>query len=225
MGKTPNAIEEHHEPRWRRRKEARPAELIAAALDLFAEGGFAATKMEDVAARAGVTKGTVYLYFESKEDLFEAVVHETIVRELERAEDFVEAHTGSATALLESYLRGWWKTMGETQLAALAKLIMAESASFPELADFYVREVVHRGRRLMARVVERGIASGEFRPVNVQQTVRLLLAPLLHAAMWRTCFAQCEQQPLDVDAYLETHIDLLLHGIAVPPCEDDAHAR
>lgn len=225
MSKGPDATQEQRTPRWRRRKEARPAELIAAALDLFAERGFAATKIEDVAQRAGVTKGTVYLYFESKEDLFEAVVHETIVRELERAEQFVESHSGSARELLETYLRGWWKTMGETQLAALAKLIMAESASFPELADFYVREVVHRGRRLMARVLERGITSGEFRRVNVPQTVRVLLAPLLHAAMWRTCFAQCEQQPLDVDAYLETHIDLLMHGITVRPSGNDTDER
>jgi len=221
VGNSPNSSSEPHAPRWRRRKEARPAELIAAALDLFAERGFAGTKIEDVASRAGVTKGTVYLYFGSKEALLEAVVRETIVSEIERAERHVDEYTGSARELLVSYLRHWWHAVGETKLAAIAKLMMAESASFPDLAAFYVGEVVQRGRRLLARILERGVASGEFRPVDVPQAVRVVLAPLLHASMWRQSFFQCEQMPLDVEAYLRTHVDLLMHGITAPAHEDD----
>ncbi len=222
MGKQHESSPPSHTPRWRRRKEARPAELIAAALDLFAERGFAGTKIEDVAARAGVTKGTIYLYFGSKEALLEAVVRETIVSEIERAERHVDEYTGSARELLETYLRNWWHAVGETKLAAIAKLMMAESASFPDLAAFYVREVVQRGRRLLARVLERGVASGEFRSVDVPQAVRVVLAPLLHASMWRQSFFQCEQMPLDVEAYLRTHIDLVMHGITASPREDDS---
>lgn len=170
--------------------------------------------MEDVARRAGVTKGTVYLYFPGKEALFKSVVRETIVREIERGEALAETHTGSAADLLVALMRSWWAAVGETRLAGLLKLVMAESSNFPELAEFYTTEVVQRGRRLFGRVLQRGVETGEFRPVRVEVAVRVLIAPLLHAATWRHSLQQCERTNLEIESYLTTHIDLVMHGLA-----------
>jgi AcrR family transcriptional regulator len=201
-------------PRWQRRKAARPAEIVAAALEVFVERGFAATKLEEVARRAGVTKGTVYLYFDSKEALFKAVVRETIVPCIAQGEALAEAHTGSARELLVKLVQGWWQLIGETQLSGIPKLMLAEAVNFPSLARFYYDEVVTRGQKLMAGALERGIASGEFRALDVPLAVKLLMAPLIHAAHWRHSFALCTCEPLDVSRYIETHIDLFLHGIS-----------
>src|SRR5213594_3223651 len=191
-------------PRWKRRKDARPGEIVAAALDMFGERGFAATKLTDVARRAGVTKGTVYLYFDSKEALFKAVVRETLA----------QSFTGSARELLEQLVREYWRLVGETAVAGIPKLMMAEAATFPELTRFYYEEVVTRGHRLMAGVIERGIKNGEFRPVNVMVAAKLAMSPLMHAVVARHAFGSCMPEAFDVKKYLDTHIDLYLHGIA-----------
>ena len=201
-------------PRWQRRKEARPAEIVAAALDLFVERGFAATKLADVARRAGVTKGTVYLYFDSKEALFKAVVRETIVPVIAQGEAFAQSFTGSARDLVERLVREYWRLVGETRLAGIPKLMMAEAATFPELTRFYYNEVVARGHRLMASVIERGIKSGEFRDVNVLVAAKLAMSPLMHATVSRLAFSSCMPEGFNVQNYLDTHIDLYLHGIA-----------
>jgi hypothetical protein len=111
-------------------------------------------------------------------------------------------------------VHGWWQMIGETELSGIPKLMMAEAVNFPDLARFYYDKVVIRGHRLMAGVLERGIASGEFRAVDVPLVVRLAMAPLLHAAQWRHSFALCTREPLDVARYLESHIDLFLNGIS-----------
>src|SRR5947199_4385661 len=201
-------------PRWQRRKDERPAELLAAALEVFVEKGFAATKLADVARRAGVTKGTVYLYFDSKEALFKAVVRETIVPVIAKGEALAQSFTGSARELLEQLVREYWRLVGETAVAAVPKLMMAEAATFPELTRFYYEEVVTRGHRLMAGVIERGIKNGEFRPVNVMVAAKLAMSPLMHAVVARHAFGSCMPEAFDVKKYLDTHIDLYLHGIA-----------
>ena len=200
-------------PRWQRRKDARPAELVAAALEVFVEKGFAATKLADVARRAGVTKGTVYLYFDSKEALFKAVVRETIVPVIAQGEALARAFTGSARELVERLVREYWRLVGETALAGIPKLMMAEAATFPELTRFYYDEVVTRGHRLMAGVIERGIKNGEFRPVDVMVAAKLAMSPLIHATVARRAFASCMPEAFNVQQYLDTHIDLYLHGI------------
>jgi len=201
-------------PRWRRRKEDRPAELIAAALAVFVERGFSATKLEDVAKKAGVSKGTVYLYYDSKEALFKAVVRETMVPALHRGEATVREFTGSSKDLLRKLLFAWWDTIGESPLAGIPKLMMAEAANFPELARFYYEEVIQRGHRLMGSVLERGIASGEFRSVaDVKLVVRALISPVLQLATWKHSFALCVREPIDARAFLDTHIDLFLNGV------------
>jgi len=201
-------------PRWQRRKEARPEELVAAALEVFVERGFEATTLAEVARRAGVTKGTIYLYFENKEALFKAVVRETIVPVIAQGEALARSFTGSARELLEQLVREYWRLVGETALAGIPKLMMAEAATFPELTRFYYEEVVTRGHRLMAGVIERGVKNGEFRPVDVMLAAKLAMSPLMHATVVRRAFASCMPEGFNVQAYLDTHIDLYLHGIA-----------
>jgi AcrR family transcriptional regulator len=204
-------------PRWQRRKDARPAEIVAAALQVFVERGFAATTLTEVARRAGVTKGTVYLYFESKEALFKAMVRETLVPALATGERLVAEHTGTAAELLRRLIGGWWEVMAGSEVSGIPKLIMAEAGNFPELARFYYDEVISRGHRLLASALRRGIARGEFRPVDVKLATRLAIAPLLHAANWRHSFARCTGEGFDAGRYLESHVDIFLRGIAKDP--------
>jgi AcrR family transcriptional regulator len=210
----PRTATKRTKPRWRRRKNARPEEIVAAALELFADRGFAATKLEDVARRAGVTKGTIYLYFENKDALFKAIVRETIVPVIAKGEEVAQSFTGSARELFERLVREYWRLVGETSLAAIPKLMMAEAGNFPELARFYYEEVVTRGHKLMAGVLERGMKAGEFRRVNVAVATKLAMAPVMHAVVARRAFAACMPDGFDIGSYLDTHIDLYLHGIA-----------
>lgn len=212
------------EPRWHRRKAARPGEIEASALSLFVERGYAATKLDDVARRAGVTKGTMYLYFDSKEALFKAVVRGALLPLFERGEQMVEGHRGSAADLLREFIRGWWLTISESRVSGLPKLIMAEASNFPELARFYHEEVVARGRRLFARVIERGIARGEFRPVDTPYALRVLSFSILFAAIWKHSIGSYETEPFDFDRYLDAHIDLALNGLGVRPAQEPARA-
>ena len=201
-------------PRWRRRKDARPEEIVSAALEVFADRGFAATKLEDIARRAGVTKGTIYLYFDSKEALFKALIRQTIVPVIAQGEAVAQSFTGSARELFEKLVREYWRLVGETSLVGIPKLMMAEANNFPELARFYYDEVVTRGHRLMAGVIQRGVKAGEFRPVNVMLAAKLAMSPLMHAVIARKAFAACMPEGFDVDSYLNTHIDLYLNGIS-----------
>lgn len=200
-------------PRWRRRKAARPDEIVAAALDVFVERGFAGARLEEIARRAGVTKGTIYLYFVGKEALFEAVVRESILPSIARAEQAVATDRGAASDLLGSLLRTWWTVMGETRLSAIAKLVIAEAANFPDLARFYHRDVVSRGRRLLAGVLERGIASGEFRPVDVAYATMAAIAPVVFAAIYKHSLHRLEAGQFDLRRYVETHIENFLRGL------------
>jgi len=204
-------------PRWTRRKEARPAELLAAALELFVERGYAATRLEDVARRAGVSKGTVYLYFPGKEDLFKAVVREGLVPLLERGEKVVAEHQGSAVDLIRELVRGWWEGIGMTPYAGIPKLMVSECRNFPELGKFYVDEVIARGQKLVRAVVRRGLDNGEFRKIDPDHVARLVFAPLVLMVIYRHSFDFCSAQSLDPDVYVEQHLDLLLRGLLATP--------
>ncbi len=199
--------------RWRRRKDERPQEIVAAALAVFAERGFAAARLDDVAARAGVSKGTLYLYFPSKEELFKAVVRAAILPNLERAERLVDGAPGATFALLDRILAMMGEVIATTQAAIIPKLVIAEAGNFPELAAFYHQEVVQRGLALLARLLERGVARGEFRPLPIDHAARLIVAPLLMCAMWRSAFDAVA--PLDVSALIATHRDHLRRVLLV----------
>ena len=163
-------------PRLRqRRKAARPQELLEAALTLFVEKGLAATRTDDVARLAGVSKGTLYLYYPSKDALFKAVVHHYLVQVISEGTDLLDQFEGSAAELLRLLMQTWWTRVGAEKVAGLVPLIMAESAHFPELAQFYVDQVIDPSRRLLGRAIQRGIDRGEFRGVDVHMAVLALM--------------------------------------------------
>jgi AcrR family transcriptional regulator len=199
--------------RWTRRKEARPAELMAAALDLFVEKGFAATRLDDVAARAGVSKGTLYLYFSSKEDLFKAVIRSGIVPLIERGERQLETHKGRAADLLRQIMFGWWASVGDTKLGGIPKLMFSECRNFPEIGKFYYEEVITRSFRLVEGVLEQGIRTGEFRSVDANYATRLLLAPMVYLLLWRHSFDICDNRHVDPQKYMELHLDMVINGL------------
>lgn len=199
--------------RWRRRKEARPEEIIDAALALFAEKGFAATRLDDVAKRAGISKGTLYLYFDSKEAIFRAVVETLIGPQLTQIEKMVDEFEGSNEALLRQLIQGWWRNVGESNLSAIPKLIVSESGNFPELAQYFVKHVVKRMRKLFVRVLERGMAAGEFRPCNAQLAARLLFAPVVQTAIWKHSLQPWDEIG-DVPVYLDLHLAIFFNGIS-----------
>ena len=208
-----SALAKVSEPRWERRKDARPGELASAALELFVERGFAATRLEDVAKRAGVSKGTLYLYFDSKEDLFKAVVREGIVSRIVEFEDRMRAYQGSSADLMRLLVKTWWQKIGSTKLAGISKLMMSEAGNFQELASFYHAEVIVRGLALFTAAIQRGIDSGEFRPVELAHTPHICAAPVLMLILWRNSFDLCGIEKMDPDAYLVTHTDMLVRGL------------
>ncbi|AXS81163.1 TetR/AcrR family transcriptional regulator [Dechloromonas sp. HYN0024] len=203
----------------KRRKEARPAELLEAALGLFVEKGFAATRLEDVAARAGVSKGTLYLYFDNKDALFKAVIQEGIVPVLAENEALAAKHIGCSFELLEILLRNWWTKIGLTAYAGLIKLMVAEARNFPELAAYYYENVISRGRALVGSALRGGMASGEFREMDVETTVDVVIAPILMLLIWRYSMNCCQNSENDPQRYLQIHMDLLKQGLRKPEKE------
>jgi AcrR family transcriptional regulator len=197
-----------------RRKDARPAELLEAALDTFRAKGFAATRMEDIAARAGVSKGTIYLYYPSKLAIFEALVRANLLPNLDRMEAALAAFPGSAADALRLVARTLAEITAQPRLVAVPKLVLAEAGNFPELARFYRHEVVGRGLALVAGIISRGITAGEFRQVDPELAARLYFAPVILAALWQTTFAPVEESPVAPSALLSLHLDLLLRSLA-----------
>ena len=162
------------EPRWRRLPGERPGQILQAALEVFGERGLSASRLEDIAKRAGLSKGTIYLYFPNKEELFREMVRHTVVSQIEQREQLMSAASGTATELLVLFMRDYWKFIRSAQFAPLFRLIHAEIQNFPDLASFYAREVVARGHRLIATIIARGIESGEFREIDPMVAARML---------------------------------------------------
>lgn len=201
-----------------RRKQARPGELLAAALDLFVEKGFAATRAEEVAKRAGVSKGTLFLYFSSKEELFKAVVRNSISAQYPDWSMEIDRFTGSAAALLHHSMQLWWSRYGATKASGISKLVMSEATNFPELAAFYQHEVVNPGREFIRRILQRGIDTGEFRPLDMRYAIYTLLAPMLFLLMWKHSLGACvpENAPIVPEDYIQAQIDTILQGLCSP---------
>lgn len=212
--KTLSALHNKHE----RRKEARPGELLDAALILFVEKGFAATRVEEVAKLAGVSKGTLFLYFASKEELFKAVVRENISGRLKEWNDEFESFQGNSADMLRYCINAWWERIGSTKASGISKLMMSEARNFPELATFYQQEVIQPGNELIKRVLQRGVDQGEFRPIDMNYGVHMVLAPMLFLAMWKHSWGPCnagvELVPQD---YIALQVDTLLYGLSANP--------
>ncbi|WP_375592019.1 TetR/AcrR family transcriptional regulator [Chitiniphilus eburneus] len=205
--------------RWSRRKAARPQEILEAALDVFAEKGYAAAKVEDIARHAGVTRGTPYLYFKNKEEIFAALIRELLLPKIAFGHSLMAERGLTASQRLGKLVRTWWAEVGATRLSALPKLMIAEARNFPDVAQLYHDEFIAPGQALMQRVLEEGIASGEFRPVAADLAVHVISAPIVMLMIWQHTFAPCcVGQEVDPQLYLETLLDLLLRGLSsIPP--------
>lgn len=205
-------------PLRQRRKETRPQELLDAALTLFVEKGFAATRSEEVARAAGVSKGTLYLYYPSKEELFKAVVRQKLANLIAEGQALVESFEGDSSKLLGELMSAWWQRVGATPAAGIHKVVLAEVRNFPGLAQFYTDEVIIPADRLFCSAVERGVARGEFRRLPVHEVAHALIAPIIFMALHRHSFGACPVQgAVDIDPALalRTHLDLVLCGLQV----------
>jgi AcrR family transcriptional regulator len=201
------------QPGWARRSEHRPAEIAAAALRLFAEQGFAATKLEDVAREAGISKGTLYLYFTTKEELFRAVVRKELLPNLEKLEAAAGAYTGSIATLLRQLVDPVADLIA-SEVAVIPKLILSEAGNFPEIAAFYAEEVVGRGMRLFDHILQRGIESGEFKPAKAADLLPIFAGPVLLLLLWRHSIGPHSPAEFDTQAVLRTHIEMFLRGLS-----------
>jgi AcrR family transcriptional regulator len=200
-----------------RRKDARPQELLDAALALFGEKGFAATRSEEVAARAGVSKGTLYLYYPSKEELLKAVIRQNLSQLIAEGIEAADNFEGPTAELLAHLMRTWWERVGNTPAAAIHKIMMSEVRNFPEIAQFYNEEVMAPANRLMVGAVQRGIDRGEFRSVPLQEVKLLLFAPMIYLSLYKHSLGVCSAIPIDADKVIDTHIDVVLSGLLVRP--------
>ena len=208
-----------------RRKEARPGELLDAALELFVEKGFAATRAEEVAARAGVSKGTLFLYFQSKEDLFKAVVRANLSDRIKQWADGFDAFEGTTAEMVKDCMHFWWAHEGVSPASGIAKLMMSEAANFPDLAVFYQREVTEPGHALIRRILQRGVARKEFRAMDLDYAVYSVVAPMIYLLLCKHSTGLCMpgNLPLDPKKYIDSQISVLLFGMnaAVPFTKQD----
>jgi TetR/AcrR family transcriptional regulator len=205
-------------PRWRRLPEERPRQIIAAALEVFGEHGLAAARLDDIAKRAGLSKGTIYLYFPNKEELFREMVRATVVVQIETAERVLGATTRSATDTLSAFMKGYWTFIRSPQFAPIFRLIIGEIQNFPDLARFYAEEVVARGHRVISAAIKRGIESGEFRPIDPGVAVRMLTAPFVMHGFWcshRECFTSVAKK--SDDQVLDEMMQFYFHAIRASP--------
>lgn len=192
-------------------KEAKRLALIDAALAVFSRVGFAMAKIDDVAEEAGVSKGTVYLYFESKEDLFEGMVKAKMMPMLDNAASVAFDPEMTATARLNQHLRFFYTKILDSDRRQIMRLIMAEGPNFPHLAEFYHANVLSRGQAMINAIIQQGVDNGEFRNMSEHGLMQNVVAGALVAGIWKLVFDQF--QPIDLDTYFETHIDLILNGL------------
>jgi len=195
------------EPRYQRRKEDRPQEITAAAFAVFAEKGYSGARVEEVAKRAGVSKGLMYLYFKTKEELFKAVIRSVVVRRVDALLEAVETTELSSEEFMRGPLVDFMKRVPGSPVAIVIKLLIAEGQRHPDMVDYYWDNVVSKGLQAISLFVKRGVERGEFRESAVSDLPQLVLAPMMLSIIWRLVFAKRE---LDVDKLMETQIEMLL---------------
>ncbi|MET4387762.1 AcrR family transcriptional regulator [Bradyrhizobium sp. F1.4.3] len=188
------------------RTAERRAAIVDAAMEEFIARGFAATRLDDIAKRAGVAKGTIYLHFKDKESMFEELVRTVIVPVVARL-NALPPPTGPVRDLVEAFANNFLKEVINTRRGDLVRLIVAEGPRFPSVADFYYREVVSRGMTGMRALIELGIARGEIHEKNLARFPQILIAPAMIAVIWQSLFAQ--HAPLDAQEMLRVHLDLI----------------
>ena len=202
--------------RRERRKHERPGELLEAALELFVEKGYAATRIEEVAERAGVSKSTVFLYFPSKLELFKEVVRCNISNQLEQWAGHFEQFEGSSAEMLRLTMRLWWERIGSTRASGISKLMMSEGRNFPEMAEFFHQAVIQPGHEILRRVILRGIERREFRPLNIDHAVQGVISVMVFLALSRHCAPLSPHQFMNIEpiSYLDEQAQLIARGLA-----------
>jgi AcrR family transcriptional regulator len=195
------------EPRYQRRKEDRPQEITEAAFHAFAEKGYAATRVEEVAARAGVSKGLLYLYFKTKEELFKAVVKSVVIRRVDALIESVETTELSSEDFMRGPLAGFLKQIPDSPVAVVIRLLISEGPRHPDLLDYYYENVVAKGLAAISGFIDRGIQRGEFQRSAVTDLPHLFLAPVMLSIIWKIIFSK---QQLDTDKLIDTQMDMLL---------------
>ena len=207
----------HAHAKRERRKDARPGELLDAALELFVEKGFAATRSEEVAARAGVSKGTLFLYFQSKEELFKAVVRENISGRFPEWDEAFRSFEGSTADMVRNCLTVWWERVGTSKACGISKLVMSEARNFPDLAAFCHQELVQPCRDLICRILQRGIDRGEFRVIDLQYTAYNIMGAMVFLMNMKHSLGACLplEHQLDPERFIAAQADILLQGLCV----------
>jgi AcrR family transcriptional regulator len=196
-------------PHWRQRKALRNEQILAAAFDVFAAHGYAETRLDEVAKRAGVAKGTIYLYFKNKEQLFRAVARSLIQK---RFDALVGTFRGTAPELLRELLsRMYSQIVRNDRARSIVRLMLAESGKFPRLSEIYHREIIAPGIKAVRQVLKRGIASGEFRKTPAVEFPQILVAPGILAIVWKLLHG--DRHRLDLNAYLQAHLDFVLCSV------------
>ena len=198
------------QPRYQRRKEDRPQEITDAAFSAFAEKGYAATKVEEVAHRAGVSKGLLYLYFRTKEELFKAVVRSVVIPRVDALERELDQSEMSAEAFIRGPVTEFMKRVPGSPVSVVIRLMISEAQKHPDLVEFYWENVASRGLSALRRMLERGVQRGEFRRSAVNELPQLLLAPVMMSVVWGVVFSN---RPLDTDRLIETNMDMILNYI------------
>jgi AcrR family transcriptional regulator len=200
-------------PGHKRRKEKRPNEILDAALQVFLARGYSSTRMDDIAILAGVRKGTVYLYFKSKEILFLEVIKRNTIPHLELAYQIVKEYRGPVSALIQILLTLWWEKVGATTTGEILKIIIGEARNFPSVAQFYLSNVIEPTWNVLAALLQSGVESGEFREIDTELASRVLLKTLLILVLWRVTFAESADVALDAEFNLV--LDSFLSGLRV----------
>lgn len=194
-------------PRYQRRKEDRPKEIADAAFEAFAENGYAATRIDDVAKRAGISKGLTYLYYKTKEDLFKAVVRNIVVPRVDMLIELVDSTELSSEAFIRGPMLDFMKKVPGSPVAIVVRLLISEGSRHPDLVDYYYENVVARGLNAIRMFIERGVERGEFRPEALDHQPHLFLAPMMMSMIWRLIFTD---KPLDTDQLMESQVNMLL---------------
>nr|NUR38240.1 TetR/AcrR family transcriptional regulator [Sphingomonas sp.] len=201
------------QPKWQRRADERPREICAAALEVFAEKGFAAAQLDEIARRAGVSKGTLYLYFKDKEDLFRAVVRDTVAPNIAAIRDSVAAADLPFAQLVPMLLSRFVEVAGRVPIGAVAKMVIGESGNFPELAKVYHDLIVSQAIAMIAGLVERAQAKGEVRPGDPRLHAMSLMGPMLMGILWRTILHPVGAQPIELEKLARQHAETVLQGL------------
>jgi AcrR family transcriptional regulator len=214
---TEQLCDSHDNPHARSaRQREREAVILQAAIAEFAAAGFENARLDDIAQRAAVAKGTLYLYYEDKAALFKAAVRSVIHPVLARIQDTVIAADGSAGDLLRTVLAEIYREMTTDDLRReLVRLLIAEGRRFPDLGDFYHDEVIAKGTATFRMILWRGIATGEFRHSAAEEFPQLLLAPCVAFSNWQLMFG--DRRPMDRDRYFEAHLQFVLAAVQRRP--------